>query len=74
MQVVNRQQHRRLLAETLYDRQEASRYRALIGRLAIRVGPQQDPIDRASLRVRQVGERGRIDVGQKIGQRGVRQY
>jgi hypothetical protein len=74
LQIVDRDQHRRLLGEPFQHGQEACCYGTLIGYRAIGAHPQENPLDRKSLRRRQARESGLAQPLQQADQRPIGQH
>jgi len=74
LQVVYSDQQWRLTGKGYDDRKKAGCHRPLIRGLARSISPQQDQIDRVTLRGRQIGELVGADVAQHVGQRAVCEY
>ena len=73
LQIVDRQQHRPAVGESLDHRQERGRDRTLIGHGAV-VAAQQHLVDGEHLWSGQVGPGGRVDVIEHVRQGRVRQH
>lgn len=67
LEVVDREQHRRVLREPAQDRQHGGTNRAVVRDRGPNRGPQQHEVDRPPLRVRQRVQHLVIDVRQQVG-------